>query len=309
MGILGKVQKKPSKPTDLIEISQSGLNTPTNLSELSQASPNVPTNLTELSQNNLLTPTNLYEVGFDRSARCARILYNNLITSALSPSLNPLLRPTTYDRWVDESDPMTGILRLSSTSQIDTIAIGAHNLGTTNSTITVSVRSGTSGAFTTVGTATPSDNRSIMFFFSLAGVRDIEIDVANGTNREIGVVYAGRSLVMEREIFGGHSPINLNERNEYRNIVSSTGNFLGRHIKRQGYTTQFTWTKINDGWYRTNYEPFRKSATKTPFFICWRPDIYSSECAYGVATGDAQPSNEGGGTRLMTVSLNMVAHA
>ena len=113
---------------------------------------------------------------------------------------------------------------------------------------------------------------------------------------------------MTRTIFGGHSPITLSAKTEYRNSVSETGQWLGRSIARQGTETEYSFTLVDDLWYRENFQPFVESAKTNPFFIAWRPDLYPDEVAYVWTTEDIKPQNRGGSTRLMNFAFSVEGH-
>ncbi len=239
----------------------------------------------------------------------ARILYQNKLTSASSATAQPALIPNTWERWESASGVMQSRFQPSASIRCNAIGIAAHNLGTRGSTIVVETAPTVSGTFTERGAITPSNDKPIMFLFDdVSDVEDVRVTITNGADREVGVVYAGSALVMQQALFGGHSPICLSSKTEYRNAMSDTGQFLGRKIRRKGQVSTFSWENLQDTWYRDNFQPFVESAKTLPFFIKWRPDYFGEDVAFGYSVGDIQPTNQGGVTRLMSVDLNMRAH-
>ena len=240
----------------------------------------------------------------------ARIGYDNKLAGVSSVDYEALLIPNTYERWEVPAGTQSARLQLNIVGCVNYIGIAAHNLftaGCTNLQIQVSETIG-SGWYT-VYSEVPKNNSPIFALIDdCQDVIEVRIIVTGGSDREIGVVYAGESLIMQRALFSGHSPINLSSMTEYRNAMSDSGQFLGRRIRRKGQQASFAWSNLTDDWYREYFQPFVVSAKTAPFFINWRPDYYSEESAFGYTTADIAPSNQGGTTRMLSVSFTMRAH-
>lgn len=239
----------------------------------------------------------------------ARIGYNNVLTAAGSSDAEAAIIPNTYERWTSASGTMQDTFQPSTSVKCNFIAIAAHNLGTKGSEIVVATAPTVAGTFTDRASATPSDNKPLFFLFDdVDDVEDVRVTVTGGTDREIGVVYAGEVLVMQRALYGGHTPINLSSMTEYRNAVSDSGQFLGRKVRRKGQMTSFSWQYLTPEWYRENFQPFVVSAKTKPFFMMWRPDNHTDEIAFGYTTADIKPTNMGGGQPFLNVDMSMRAH-
>jgi len=240
----------------------------------------------------------------------ARIGYENKITSALSAVYDAVLIPNTWERWESASGTVTASFNIAPASKVNYIAIAAHNLFTAGVT-EVRVECVDSGlsSFVTVGSIRPTSNSPIFFEFDdFDGCARITVTLVGGTNREIGVIYAGEVLIMQQALYGGHTPINLASVTDYRNAMSDTGQFLGRTIRRRGLSSSFAWQNLTEQWYRDTFKPFVDSAKEKPFFIQWRPDYQTNEVAFGYTTGDIAPNNQAGVTRLVSVNMSMRAH-
>lgn len=269
-----------------------------------------PTSGGAITAPNVLTPKPINAPPYPLSN--ARILYDNLFDNAITNIVagQGLTNPNTFERWVVAGAVQIMTVIADDNKSIDSIAIGAHNLGSMGATIQVLTAATEGGAFTSRGIITPTTDKSILILLNAQiSVKIIRLVVTNGDGSEIGVLYAGVSLAMERPIFGGHAPIYLNAETTYSNNASETGNWLGRTIVRNGYSTSYKWQFLNDEWYRDNFEPFVVIARKKPFFIAWRPDIYPDEVAYCWLTGDPKPTNRGGGTKFMEVSIEVQGYA
>lgn len=246
----------------------------------------------------------------DKSASCALIGYDNqLISSTQAPNA---LTANTYQRYEPATGATVAKFQLVSATSVDYIAIGAHNIGTheDGTEITLSYATTVGGALTTIDTFTPSDNGAIFKSFdAIAGVAEIALTTnATVAGLEVGVFHAGTALQMQRPIYGGHNPIDLNQKTKYENSMSETGQFLGRTVQRQGLETTFSWQFLTPDWVRTTFKPFKEAAVTQPFFIKWRPDIYEA-AAYCHTTRDIQPSNMSGGSGLMQTSMTVRAHS
>lgn len=267
--------------------------------------------LEPISAPNALTPIDPLAPPYPLSH--ARILYDNLFDNAVVsiPAAQGITNPNTYERWIRSGSDLSITITQTSPQTIDAIAIGAHNLGTIGSTVTISTSAASTGTFTTRATLSPDDDKAIIVLLgSEITAQRIRITLGGLVlGAEIGVLYAGIALAMQRPIFGGHAPIHLNAETTYSNNASETGNWLGRTIVRNGYSTSYNWQFLTDDWYRDNFQPFVVTGRKKPFFIAWRPDLYPNETAYCWMTSDPKPSNRGGGTNYMEVSIDVQGYA
>jgi len=242
----------------------------------------------------------------------ARIGYINLLTESTTPAAASTLLPTTYDRYTLASGTVTTKYQLATAALVDYIGIAAHNFGTHDDglSITVGYAATVGGSVIDLDFIIPTDNTALMFTFDEVTAAEIIITVTSTTSgAEFGVVYSGLLMEMQRPIFGGNSPINLNANTKYQSVKSESGNILGRSITRLGLNSSFSWQNLDDTWVREIFKPFIIAARTTPFFMQWRPDYYSLEIAYGQTTSDIMVSNQGGGTRLMNASFTMEAHS
>lgn len=240
----------------------------------------------------------------------ARIAFANKLTATTTSGADAVLIPNTWERWEFADGAAVLLLQTAAPTTINFVAIAAHNLfsaGTTNVIIQLSETVG-SGHFTVCSKSITKNSPIFCSTEDYQNIREVRITFSGGTSREIGVVYAGTSLIMQRGLYAGHNPINLSSMTEYRNAMSDSGQFLGRRIKRKGQQSNFSWANLTESWYRENFQPFVESAKTTPFFIQWRPDYQQEEVAFGYTTGDISPSNQGGTTRMMEVSFSMRAH-
>jgi hypothetical protein len=239
--------------------------------------------------------------------RGALILYENLLTTNGGSEVAPeALIPNTWERWRPSAGAVSAEWELSSATEINCVALAAHNLS--GQTFTIEYAATDGGAKTVLASLSPTDNKPILITFDPVTALEIHLIGTFTAGAELGVIYAGNYLRMKRNIYGGHSPITLSNRTRYRSNISDTGQFLGRDITTQGAETAFEWSNLNPDWYREYFQPFVISAKTKPFFISWRPDLYADEVAFGYTERDITPSNQGGGTNLMSVSMKVKSH-
>lgn len=250
-----------------------------------------------------VVPDNRYTNG-------AVIAYENLITS--SDDTTPAdgspkaVIPNTYERWRPANGTSTERFNLSSNADVNFVAIGAHNLS--GQTITIQYSTTDGGGLTTLTTVTPSSNEPILVTFDAIEVREIAINATWASDREIGYIATGQYLKMPYPIYGGHSPIELSPVTKYKNNVSNTGQFLGRSIIRQGTSTNYAFRYLKPSFVREQFLNFVNSAKTLPFFIQWRPDLYPDQVAFVFTTQDIDIQNAGGGSGLMTASMQVRGH-
>ena len=244
------------------------------------------------------------------SLQNARIGYKNLLTATTTSDAAKMLIPNTWERYRPTAGSKTVKFQMLSAS-IDFIGIAAHNAGTHDGGVNISVgyASTVGGSVISLDTMQFSDNNgALMILFSAVTAQEIIITFnAPTAGLELGVIYAGKALEMPHGIYGGHAPISLNGKTKYQSTMSDSGNFLGRSITRQGIEAGYSWRHLDADWYRDYFQPFALSARSLPFFLKWRPDSYE-ETAFGYTTNDISPTNMSGGSRLIDVSLNMRGH-
>lgn len=162
-------------------------------------------------------------------------------------------------------------------------------------------------SWTTVDSRIPANNDAIMYLFSEVTARYWRLSFSGGIP-SLAVAYVGQALVMQRGVYGGHSPAKLSRSTGYTTNITETGQFAGRSIVKKGYNTSISWDNLTANWYRANFDPFVKSARSYPFFIAWRPSTFPDEIVYAWTNSDIKPTNQGQ-RDLMDVSVDMECHS
>ena len=193
----------------------------------------------------------------------------------------------TYERW-RSAGAGNIVLDAGEIVDVDYVSIGAHTLSGVSTVVSVSV-DGVS--YDDVGEFVAGTNNAIMILFDNKEIRYVKIAV--GAEAEIGVVYFGKVLVMQRAIYGGHTPITLSRTTEKNIYMSEEGEYLGTRIIRKGFSTDYSFEHLTASWVRNTFDPFVKHAITEPFFIAWRPSSFPKEVVFGWCDADIVPSNMG----------------
>jgi hypothetical protein len=229
----------------------------------------------------------------------ARIGWQNIVTASNVTSNttgttgNPLLsvtNPLTYERFQPNASATNIVVDAGVPVEVDYVGIAAHTLEGR----TILLQSSTDNStWTTRLTIVPTGRTDILGLISPITARYWRINITWTAAPFIGVLYIGKSLAMQREIYGGHTPITLSRSTTILPNVSDTGQWVGRSIIRSGYSSQYDWRHLTASWYRANFDPFVEHARRKPFFIAWRPQQYPAEVVYGWTPGDIVPVNMG----------------
>lgn len=230
----------------------------------------------------------------------ARICYSNIARSATITASSEtsgfeaenVQNALTWNFWRPTSVAATIVFDLGTAQDVDYCGIAAHNCGTKGNTITIAYSSNNS-TWTNVDDTTPTDDSVILFLFTQRNYRYWRITISGGTAPDIGVIYLGTQLTMQRSTYGGHTPITLSKKTSVRPQKSEGGQWLGRSKIRQGAQTNLAFKNLTASWVRTYFEPFIDSAIDYPFFFAWRPTSYTDEVAYCWTAGDISVGNSG----------------
>ncbi len=248
----------------------------------------------------------------------ARIGYDNFVPGATVTATSAekdwpadsMQRENTFERWQPTSG--NGSVTIDTGSEAGAanyLGIAAHTLGSSGSTVTLAY-SADNSAYTTVESVEIANDRTVMILFAEAQARYWRVTVSGPTAPQIGVIYLGITLDMQRAMYVGHSPVTLSRTTTVRPTKSDQGQFLGRSAIRYGLSTNYEWDNLTAAWYRANFDPFVKFARFKPFFIAWRPSEYPDEVAYGyIPPGNDISPNNTGPRDLMSVSFSFEGYA
>ena len=194
---------------------------------------------------------------------------------------------------------------LPAAREIDCIAVAAHTLGSTGARLTASVRVG--GTWRVVhADIAPADDEPIMLAFELVAVDAIRLAVTGPAM--MGVIYAGKMLVMPQPAYNSLPPLALIRSTSYETNKSVTGQFMGRSVESTSRPFEVNWSHLKEAWVREHFAPFILAAREAPFFIALRPGRYPTDVGYALTSGDIVPERMGI-KDYMQVQINAEAHA
>lgn len=225
----------------------------------------------------------------------ARILYTPASGSATASSevegyeAALALNPDTYSYWLPSATPATWAVDFGSPKAVDAVGIAAHSLA--GQTVAVDTWNGTAWVEQVPAFAV-TDNGPLLVLFAEVTTDKVQIRV-DGIPQPVGVIYAGKALVMPQKSYVGLGQINLKRRTEYKINQTEGGLWAGRSIARVSLIAAYQWTHLTDAFYLANVEPFSFSARQYPFFLAARPSGYPEETTYAWVAADIAPERMG----------------
>lgn len=293
-------------PSALNSQSASAIDTPSAATSQVQPSTDTPSSLPAESVAPISTPTALtantgtlttppFPLKHPRILSSNKLLGYSSVTSDVGGSPLNALIPNTWEKWRPSGMGFYKVV-LTSAQPIDTICIGAHNLGSRGITVSPQYRETDTGTLTQfAGARAPSGDSAIMFHrSSTVNAKVIEIYISGGTSAEVGHISAGLALQMQRPIFNGHTPYTDSDVTEYYSNRSESGEIIGRQIRRRGFEATADFQNIDDTWYRVYFAPFKQAIKTVPFYFAWNLDEYPLDVAFAETTGDISASMQNG---------------
>jgi len=230
------------------------------------------------------------------SGNAGVIGYNNLlnvnnvtVTSALATNpITNVANPATAYTWEATSGASQTITIQTSGQTIDYVGIARHNLNQVGLTVTLKYNG------VTVVPATPvSEIQAILFLQNEATPDTVEIIIEGATMApQIGVIYVGKSLRLQRNIYVGHTPITYGRNRKAINGVSENGQYLGEIVVRQNNLTSVKLNNLTPSWYRSMLDPFFALTPRVPCFWAWRPEDFPAEVGFCWLEGEPSVSNQ-----------------
>jgi hypothetical protein len=206
---------------------------------------------------------------------------------------------TTYDQWTatpNGSNNATLQVDLGGATDIDLVAIAAHNVFTRGASIRVD-SSPDAATWTLRGaTQTPTDNQAIAWYFQTVSARYWRFAVTNATggNVYIGVAFVGGVLTMPQRVYQGYTPPLSQTLVDLQSNVSEGGHLLGSAIVRKSSSASVGLRLLKPDFVRGLWLPFQRHFNEGKgFFWAWRPTKYG-DLHYAWRGGEViAPSNSG----------------
>jgi hypothetical protein len=228
--------------------------------------------------------------------------FNNI--SATSETVNNpatnMINPATAFAWQASSNADQTITIETDGAEIDFIGIARHNLFQQGLTVTVKFNG------VVVVPETPTrDSQVIMYVVNSATPDTITIEIKGATVAPtIAVLYAGKAVVFERNIYVGHTPITYARERDELTGTSQDGEYLGNVVRNEIKRNQVDLKNLTPNWYRQELDPFLKQSPRVPAFFAWRPESFPFEVGYVWVKGNPKPVNQRA-NGMMSISLNL----
>jgi hypothetical protein len=127
----------------------------------------------------------------------------------------------------------------------------------------------------------------------------------HSTKPQIGVLYVGKIMQLERGIYVGHTPITYGRDVAEVNGLAESGDFLGRIIRQTTYSSAIKMSHITPVWYRNNFDPFVLACKTKPFFYAWRLNDYANEVGFCWFSKSVPVPENTGPRGLMSVNFSV----
>lgn len=219
------------------------------------------------------------------------VKFDNVTTTsekAGSPASN-LANPSTAFDWEASSNANQTIsVTFQSATPVDYIGIARHNLGVIGAEIRVRFND-----ITVYDWAPAPSSQSILILFEEALPTLVEIDIRSAsTAPRIAVLYTGKSITLQRNIYVGHTPITYGRDRNTIQGVSQSGDYLGEVELDQTLSTNVSLKNLTPDWYRSTLDGFFSQRPRKPCFWAWRPASYPAEVSYCWVEGNPRPTND-----------------
>lgn len=233
------------------------------------------------------------------------ILYQNIITedSVLASTAEAdfpgesVVSPFTRDQWRPTELDATLTFTFDSAVDANAFGIAGHTMFQTGTSAVIEYTTDLI-AWTELATVAPQSNSPIMAISpntitAIAWrVRFVGGSIAD-TPLAVGVVFIGKAMVMQRRIYGGHTPSRFARQTQYIASETDTGQSLGLSTVRQGTDSSFNFDNLTAQWMRSKFYPFYDHSDAGGYaFVSWYPNKFSSEVVYGHPR-DFSVSNKG----------------
>lgn len=294
-------------PDELTSLTAPSVDSPSNVSAQTQPSTPAPSIVTPNAGTAITPPFPL---------RNPRILYDNAllsydsITSSEGVPVNAIA-PNTWQKWEFDSTATNSaiLVRLPEAVTMDTICIGANNLGSIAATVSITYSTdGVAFADWAPDFSVSEDTAIMSYIETPRQVKAIQITILSGVDGlgVIGYISAGEALQMQRPIFNGHTPITDADVTEYYANRTESGEIINQDIRRVGYQSSADFSNLDDAWYRTYFAPFKQAAKKLPYFFAWNLEEYPNDIGLCRVSGDISAPMQNGTRTKRSVSIPLL---
>lgn len=242
-----------------------------------------------------------------------QVVFGNVTadSSAAGYPVTNLGNNSTANRWLSAITAEQVVSVSDLEGQTDYVGIARHNLvGASVSVEAITAEPGAVWEVVHPGLV-PADNGPIVLLFEAGFYTDVRLRIAPADEApSIAVLFVGESLVLQRGIQPGFTPIVDGKENDLVTGWSESGEHLGSILDGAMSTNSADFKAIDSAWYRENMRAFVAAGNAgEPFFFAWNPQHHPAEVGYCVFSGMARPVINYGGGHYLDISIPMNAVA
>lgn len=225
-----------------------------------------------------------------------QVAFNNVTAESAAaghPATN-LANPSTANRWLSASTAEQLVTVTDLDGQTDYVGIARHNFGSAGVIVSVEAITGEPGAVweTIHPGLLPANDGPIMLPFEPGfhiGVR-LRL-VPDAIAPSMAVLFVGKSLVLQRSMQAGFTPITDARENDLVTGWAHAGELLGAIIEGSSSSNNAEIKALEPAWYREAMAPFVDAGNAgEPFFFAWDPEHHPDEVGFCTfANGKVRP--------------------
>ena len=207
-------------------------------------------------------------------------------TTATGYSADNPMDAQTWTYWQPTAVPATWTLTFSA-ADLSYVGIASHNCGTVGAT--VQAQRWTGAAWSTVATATPTDDSPILFLLTKRTAQTTFRVRFTNAIPTVGIITMGDVVEFPNNCqFTDALPFNEATVSTFTDNVSDGGHTLDRFEVRKAAPIKMTVNNLSETWAASTLWPLAQHLKSTPCFIADRPSSYLNSVAYGYCKGPIQ---------------------
>lgn len=241
-------------------------------------------------------------IGYDNKVTASNIAATD---SATGYPVTNLGNTSTAEEWRANSTGVKYLTCTSDTETVDYVGIAKHNFGSAGIAVSVETYDGSTWTEVCEAVFLP-DDAPVIFRFDEDSPEAVRLKMATGSEApRCAIMYVGKLMKLQRNLYVGHTPINLNAQPNVITGMSEEANFLGRVTTGRSASGGISLQNLTPGWYRTYMVPFLRAAETKPFFFAWRPQGYPREVGFTWISGAMPTPKNQRGNGMMQVDMNL----
>lgn len=203
--------------------------------------------------------------------------------------------------WRPSSVAANWIIDAGADVDVSYCGVGAHDIGSTGCTYLVQ-HSADALSWTTLVTATPTDDSAILALFPVTTARYWRLRLTTGTAPTIGHIRFGRVTEFPLPCIYAGMSFERSRQVTYDLNSSEGGQFVGLSKKSVMLSPMMEVPDLPVSWIESQYDAFALAAETQSFFMADRPSVFPKSVAYCLTGGTVQSER----TRPLTDAAHTV---